>query len=98
MTCVVTDPELKDAPRLFLSHTIVCVCSLELHSSLTETQALNGFVSSFDPLTKYCLATQALIEPCLHNSGCHNLHRHHSRLSSTIIARGEASQGSKSLK
>lgn len=27
----------------------------------------NGFVSYFDPLTKYCLATQALIERCLQN-------------------------------
>lgn len=97
--CVVTDPQLKDVmrcsrpPRLFLSHTIGCVCGLELRSWLTEAQALNGFVSYFDPLTKYCLATQALIEPCFQNRDCHNLHCQHFRLSGTIIEWVEPARG-----
>lgn len=49
---------------------------------------MNGFASYFDPLTKYCLTTQALIQHSLQNTNCHNLPCHHFRLSDNILYEG----------
>lgn len=49
----------------------------------TWSPSVNGSASYFDPLTKDCLAT--LIELSPHNTECHNLPRHHFRLSGTML-------------